>query len=351
MTDSNKFLAVIVLVIAGWLLYALSPVLMPFLVSALLAYLADPIVDKLETKKLSRTVSVCIVFAVLLFMVLLLLLVVLPLLSNQISSLVKSVPDYLSVLQSTVVPWLNSIGLPVGALDINTLKETVSKYGAEFGQVAGGIMSYIKGSGAAVLQMLTNLFLVPVITFYLLRDWDLMVARFRKLLPRRHASKVIELTLECDDMLAAFIRGQLMVMVALSTLYTIGLALIGLDLSLLLGIIAGLVSFVPYLGLIVGIGLAGTAAFLQFHEWFPVLMVVVVFSSAQMIEGTVLTPRFVGERIGLHPVAVIFAVLAGGQLFGFAGILLALPAATVFMVLLRYGLRRYLDSQLYHKTL
>ncbi len=351
MTDSNKFLAVIVVVIIGWLLYALSPVLMPFLFSGLLAYLADPIVDKLEAKKLSRTLSVSIVFAVLFLVILILLLVVLPLLSNQISALIKSLPGYLTVLQSTVVPWFNSVGIPVGSLDINTLKEALTKSWSEVGQVAGGLFSYIKGSGVAMLQWMTNLFLIPVITFYLLRDWDLIVARFRKLLPRRHAAKVIELTLECDDMLAAFIRGQLMVMLALSTLYTIGLALIGLELSLLVGIVAGLVSFVPYLGLIVGIGLAGTAAFLQFHEWFPVLMVVLVFSSAQMVEGTVLTPRFVGERIGLHPVAVIFSVLAGGQLFGFAGILLALPAATVIMVLLRYALRRYLDSQLYHKTL
>lgn len=347
MTDSNKLLLVIAAAIFGFLLYQLSPVLMPFLLSALLAYLADPIVDKLEAKKLSRTLSVTIVFAILFLILLVFLLVVLPLLSDQISALIKSLPDYVSVLQTTVVPWLNSIGIPVGSFDINTLKETLTKYWSEVGQVAGGIFSYIKGSSAVVLQLMTNLFLVPVVTFYLLRDWDLIVARFRTLLPRRYAARVIELTLECDDMLAAFIRGQLMVMLALSTLYSIGLALIGLELSLLIGITAGLVSFVPYLGLIVGIGLAGLAAFFQFHEWFPILMVILVFSSAQVIEGTVLTPRFVGERIGLHPVAVIFSVLAGGQLFGFIGILLALPAATVIMVVLRYALRRYLASRLY----
>jgi len=199
----------------------------------------------------------------------------------------------------------------------------------------------------AVLQWLANLILVPVVTFYLLRDWDVIVARFRELLPRRHAAKFIELTLECDDMLAAFIRGQLMVMFALSTIYTIGLALIGLELSLLVGVVAGVVSFVPYLGLIVGIGLAGLAAFFQFHEWLPLVMVVLVFGVAQVLEGVVLTPRFVGERIGLHPVAVIFSVLAGGQLFGFTGVLLALPAAAVIMVLLRHAHRRYLSSQIY----
>jgi predicted PurR-regulated permease PerM len=148
-------------------------------------------------------------------------------------------------------------------------------------------------------------------------------------------------------MLAAFIRGQLMVMFALATIYTVGLSFIGLELALLLGVIAGIVSFVPYLGLIVGISLAGAAAFLQFNEWLPVIWVAVVFGVAQAIEGMVLTPRFVGERIGLHPVAVIFAVLAGGQLFGFTGVLLALPVAAVIMVLLRHAHQRYLDSELY----
>ncbi len=347
MTDSNKLLLMIATVVAGWLFYQLSPVLMPFFLSALLAYLADPIVDKLEAKKLSRTLSVSIVFAVLFLVALLLLLVILPLLSAQIGALFKRLPDYLSVFQSTVVPWLNSIGLPVDSFDINTLKQALTKYWSEVGQIAGGVFSYITGSGVAVLQWLANLILVPVVTFYLLRDWDLIIARFRELLPRRHATKFIELTLECDDMLAAFIRGQLMVMFALSTIYTIGLAMIGLELSLLVGIIAGVVSFVPYLGLIVGIGLAGLAAFFQFHEWLPIVMVVVVFGVAQVVEGVVLTPRFVGERIGLHPVAVIFSVLAGGQLFGFAGVLLALPAAAVIMVLLRYAHRRYLTSQIY----
>ncbi|MEX0614583.1 MAG: AI-2E family transporter, partial [Methylophaga sp.] len=165
--------------------------------------------------------------------------------------------------------------------------------------------------------------------------------------PRRHAEKITNLSLECDDMLAGFLRGQLLVMLALSIMYSVGLTLIGLELALLIGVIAGIVSFVPYLGLLVGIVLAGLAAYLQFQEWLPVLYVIGVFSFAQMIEGTVLTPRFVGERIGLHPVAVIFAVMAGGSLFGFIGVLLALPVAAVVMVLIRHGHDRYVNSQLY----
>jgi len=347
MSDINKLFLIIAVALFGWLFYLLSPVLMPFFISAMLAYLADPIVDKLEAKKLSRTVSVSLVFAVLFVVGLILLLVLLPLLTAQIGALFQRLPEYLTLLQSNITPWLSSMGLPTDMIDMSTLKQALTSYWAEVGQVAGGVFSYMSRSGMAILQWLMNLILVPVVTFYLLRDWDILVGRFRELLPRRHADKFIALSLECDEMLAAFIRGQLMVMLALATIYTVGLAMIGLELSLLLGVTAGIVSFVPYLGLIVGIGLAGLAAFLQFHEWLPVIMVILVFGVAQVVESVVLTPRFVGERIGLHPVAVIFAVLAGGQLFAFAGVLLALPVAAVIMVLLRHAHQRYLDSHLY----
>ncbi|MDF1589574.1 MAG: AI-2E family transporter [Gammaproteobacteria bacterium] len=347
MSDSYKLFLIIALVASGWLFYQLSPVLTPFFISALLAYLGDPVVDKLETYKLSRTMSVTIVFAVLLLAGLLFLLVFIPMLSAQISALFERLPDYFNVLQTTLIPWLSSHGFPADVFDLQTLKQALMNYWSQVGKVAGGLVSYMTQSGMAILQWFANLVLVPVLTFYLLRDWDDLVARFRELLPRRHADKIIVLSLECDEMLAAFIRGQLMVMFALATIYTIGLSLIGLDLALLLGFIAGVVSFVPYLGLIVGITLAGAAAFFQFHEWLPIVWVVVVFGVAQAIEGMLLTPRFVGERIGLHPVAVIFAVLAGGQLFGFTGVLLALPVAAVVMVILRHAHQRYLASQLY----
>ncbi len=347
MSDITKLLILVSGIFVGWLFYQLTPVLMPFFISALLAYLADPLVDKLESWKLSRTVSVSIVFSVLLIVGLLLLLVLIPMLSSQVVSLFKRLPDYITFIHDALQPWLSSIGLPTDLLDLDTIKQALTSYWSEVGQVAGGIFSYMTRSGAIVLQWVANLVLVPVVTFYLLRDWDILVARFRELLPRRYSAQFVTLSLECDEMLAAFIRGQLMVMMALASIYTVGLMMIGLELALLVGVIAGVLSFVPYLGLIVGIGLAGVAAFLQFHEWMPVLLVALVFGAAQAIEGTVLTPRFVGERIGLHPVAVIFAVLAGGQLFGFTGVLLALPVAAVIMVLLRHAHQRYLDNHLY----
>ncbi len=347
MSDTNKLILLVSLIAGGWLLFQLSSVLMPFFIAALLAYLGDPLVDRLENWKLSRPVAVTVVFAVLFIAMILLLLVLLPMLSDQVSKLFTNLPGYLTMAQKALEPFLNTAGLPSDVFNLQTLKQALNSYWSEMGNVAGGVFSYVTQSGMALLQWIGNLVLIPVLTFYLLRDWDLLVARFRELLPRRISGKFIEMSLECDDMLAGFIRGQLMVMLSLSIIYTVGLSIIGLELALLLGVISGLVSFVPYLGLIVGIALAGLAAFFQFGEWLPVFYVVIVFTVAQSIEGMLLTPHFVGERIGLHPVAVIFAVLAGGTLFGFTGVLLALPVAAVVMVVLRHAHQRYVNSHLY----
>jgi len=346
-SDSNKWLILISVVLFGFLLYQLAGVLMPFFVAALLAYLGDPLVDRLEAHKLSRTVSVVIVFSVLFLVTIVAVLIFVPLLGAQLASLFEKLPGYIDKLQTSIEPLMQSLGLSKDMINLDTLKDGLKDYWSEAGKMAGDVFGYVSKSGLALLTFVTNLVLIPVLTFYLLRDWDLLVGHFRELLPRRHAEKITNLSLECDDMLAGFLRGQLLVMLALSIIYSIGLTLIGLELALLIGVIAGIVSFVPYLGLLVGIVLAGLAAYLQFQEWLPVLYVIGVFSFAQIIEGMVLTPRFVGERIGLHPVAVIFAVMAGGSLFGFIGVLLALPVAAVVMVLIRHGHDRYVNSQLY----
>lgn len=346
-SDSNKWLILISVVLFGFLLYQLAGVLMPFFVAALLAYLGDPLVDRLEARNLSRTVSVVIVFSVLFLVMTVAILIFVPLLGVQLASLFEKLPGYIDKLQSSIEPVMQSLGLSKDMINLDTLKDGLKNYWSEAGKMAGDVFGYVSKSGLALLTFITNLVLIPVLTFYLLRDWDLLVARFRELLPRRHAEKITNLSLECDDMLAGFLRGQLLVMLALSIMYSVGLTLIGLELALLIGVIAGIVSFVPYLGLLVGILLAGLAAYLQFQEWLPVLYVIGIFSFAQIIEGSVLTPRFVGERIGLHPVAVIFAVMAGGSLFGFIGVLLALPVAAVVMVLMRHGHDRYVNSQLY----
>ena len=200
-----------------------------------------------------------------------------------------------------------------------------------------------------MLGWLMNLVLIPVVTFYLLRDWDLLIKGIRELLPRKIEPTVSTLASEINEVLGAFVRGQLMVMFALGVIYTAGLWLIGLDLAFIIGMGAGLLSVVPYLGTVVGLVAAVLAAVFQFQDLFHTIMVLLVFGAGQALEGMVLTPKLVGDRIGLHPVAVIFAVLAGGQLFGFLGILLALPVASALNVLVRHFRDEYTKSDLYHE--
>lgn len=348
MTETKRVWLLGSVLLAGWLVWLLSPILTPFVVAALLAYLGDPLVDRLEARGLKRTPAVAVVFSVLFLLLALALLLLLPRLEAQISQLISKLPGYLGWLRDHVLPRLEAL-LPgeAAVLDVEALQQTIGKHWREAGGILAGIWSSVSGSGLALIGWLANLFLIPVLTFYLLRDWDHLVAGVRALLPRRDEPVWVALATEADEVLGAFLRGQVLVMFALGVLYTTGLWLVGLDLALLIGMFAGLISFVPYLGLIVGILIAGLASVLQSHGVGDLPWVVLVFVGAQMLEGTVLTPRLVGERIGLHPVAVIFAVMAGGQLYGFFGILLALPVAAVAMVLIRHLVQRYRSSSLY----
>lgn len=345
--DSWRWFGLAVLVLGGGLLYLLSPILMPFLASIALAYLGDPLVDRLERIRvvrwqLPRTAAVTVVFIGLLLIALLLLMVLLPQLEAQISALLKKLPGYLAWLRGHVLPWVREhLQLEGGLVDLNVLRDALAQHWQQAGGIVAGTLGSVSRSGLMLLGLLANLLLIPVITFYLLRDWDRIIAAIGTLLPRDSAQGWVALAKESDTVLSAFLRGQLAVMAALAIIYSTGLWLVGLDFALLIGLFAGLVSFVPYLGLILGILVAGVASVLQFQGLEGLPWVVLVFVAAQLLEGSVLTPKLVGDRIGLHPVAVIFAVMAGGQLYGFFGILLALPVAAVAMVALRHLFARY----------
>jgi len=348
MTDSQKWFVLAGVSVGGIVLYLLAPVLAPFLFGAVLAYIGDPLVDRLEARRFSRTLAVTTVFVALSLVALILLLILVPMLERQIALLVSKLPQYLDWLQNKGLPALTAyLGMEASDFDLAGLKELVRGQWLQSGGTVKGVLGAISSSGMTLLAWLANMLLIPVVTFYMLRDWDIMVERIRELIPRRYEGTVVRLAGASDEVLSAFLRGQLTVMLALGTIYTVGLWIVGLELALLIGMIAGLVSFVPYLGFIVGIIAAGVAAVMQFHELLPLLYVAIVFMVGQSIEGMLLTPLLVGEKIGLHPVAVIFAVLAGAQLFGFFGILLALPVAAVVMVLLRYTHERYVGSRLY----
>lgn len=351
MTDSQKWLLLTSLVLLGVLLYLLAPVFTPFLVAALIAYLGDPLVDRLERVGLSRTWSVTVVFVALFGALALVVVLLIPLIERQVGHLVTRLPVYLDWFQHRALPWVqHTFGVDVGDLNLASLHEALRAHWQKAGGVAAQVVKAVSTSGAAMAAWLANLLLIPVVSFYLMRDWDVLVARIRELLPRAVEPQAVVIARESDSTLSAFLRGQLLVMLALGAIYSVGLWLVGLDLALLIGMLAGLVSFVPYLGFIIGVLAAGAAVLVQTHDWIDLLPVLAVFGVAQVLESALLTPWLVGDRIGLHPVAVIFAVLAGGQLFGFVGVLLALPAAAVIAVLIRHAHARYLRSGLYERA-
>lgn len=347
MTNAQKMSLVFGAALFAVLAYALEPVLTPFLIAALLAYLGDPLVNHLTRLKLPRVLAVTLVFIVIMLLVLALLLFLMPLLIRQFEVFMMRLPEFLVWLQEFVLPWLRQhLGLEL-TLDPQTLKAILTEHWQQAGNVVVSTWKTLSQSGAAIVGWFAQLLLIPVVTFYLLCDWHAVVRGMRKLLPRRAEPTIMKLWRECDEVIGAFLRGQFLVMLALGVIYWIGFSIVGLDLALLLGIVIGLLAIVPYLGLVVGLIVASITALVQFHDTMHLVYILIVFGVAQLLENFVLTPWFVGDRIGLHPVAVIFAILAGGHLFGFTGILLALPVAAVLMVLVRYGKSCYLASTLY----
>jgi predicted PurR-regulated permease PerM len=332
----------------AWLIWLLAPVLMPFAVAAMLAYLGDPLADRLERLGLNRMWAATIVFVVIMVVVVGVLLLLIPLIARQIENLISNLPRYGDWAQNTVWPWLQArLHLDPHTFDSDRLMAAIKAHLGSIGGVATAVLGKVSRGGLGIAMWLTNLVLIPVVAFYLLRDWDRLVAKVDAVLPRSIQPTVAYLARESDQILGAFVRGQLLVMLALGVFYGAGLGVMGLTVGPLIGMVAGLLSFVPYLGFIIGFVAAIVAALVQYGDWAHVLLVCGVFAVGQLLEGYVLVPKLVGDKIGLHPVAVMFAVLAGGYLFGFLGVLLALPAASVIMVLLRYLIERYRMSELY----
>ena len=348
LSDSQQWLLLAGLVLLGWLIYLLAPILTPFAVAAALAYLGDPLVDRLEAWKLSRTLSVVVVFLVMSLLLVAAVLIAVPLLERQIEGLVQRLPKYLNWLRDTALPWVEQrVGLDADTLALERLVNLVRDNWQQAGGIAAAVGQRLTQSGLALVGLVVNLTLIPVVTFYLLRDWDKLIAAIDDLIPRKYNDDVSRLARQSDSVLGAFLRGQLLVMLGLGLIYAIGLSILGLEFGFLIGIIAGILSFVPYLGTIVGVLIAVIVAVVQFQDILHPVLVLGVFGIGQTLEGSVLTPWLVGDKIGLHPVAVIFAVMAGGQLFGFLGILLALPVAAVLMVLIREANSRYKSSRVY----
>lgn len=335
----------------GWVIWLLGPILTPFVLALALAWLGDPLVDRIEATGRSRTTGVVLVFVAMILLLTAALLILVPMIERQIATLVAAIPQAQQWLMQTGIPWFEQkTGLEVMQwMDPDRLIEWVRSHWQQAGGFAKTFFGYVSRSGFTMVAWVVNILLLPILAFYFLRDWDTLVERVASMIPRNHIGTITKLARESDEVLGAFIRGQFLVMIALGVVYAAGLSLVGLKLGLLIGLVAGLISFIPYLGATTGIVMAIAAALVQAQGFDLKLLVLVgvVFTVGQLLESYVLTPRIVGDKIGLHPVAVIFAVMAGGQLFGFLGMLLALPVAAVSNVLLRYAHQRYRQSDLY----
>lgn len=327
--------------------WALRDILLPFVAGLAIAYLLDPVADRLEAWGLSRTLSVVIITAMAFLVLALGILVLIPVLQDQVGTFIAKLPDYTRGLWDRLQPLLALAQSHVATEQIETLRANVGEHAGAMLRWLASLLGRVLSGGAAVVSILSLLVITPVVAFYLLRDWDRIVALLDDLLPRQHQDTIRAQAREIDKTLAGFVRGQASVCLILGIFYAVGLSVIGLDVGLIVGFGAGLISFIPYVGSISGFVVSMALALAQFGDITPLLAVAAVFGVGQFVEGNYLTPKLVGESVGLHAVWIIFALMAGGSLFGFVGMLLAVPVAAVIGVLVRFALGEYRDSPLY----
>lgn len=327
--------------------YVLRSVLLPFVAGIVIGYLLDPFASRFEKWGMNRTLATFLVlFLVVIFLVPAIILLV-GVIDEQLGRFISVIPQYISSFVKKIDPFINEIHEKFPNLEADKIKMYLRNNIANSLKLVGGVLRGIITSGFALFNLISLLLITPVVTFYMLRDWDKFIAKIDSLLPRSSKKSIREQARQIDKTLAGFLRGQLSVCVLLGTYYSIGLHLVGLDLGLLVGFIAGIISFIPYVGSIVGFILSIGIAFAQFDSMMPVMQVVLVFATGQFIEGNFLTPKLVGDNVGLHPVWVMFALLAGGVLLGFLGLMIAVPVAAIIGVLLRHAIDNYKKSSLY----
>lgn len=331
------------------LLWLLGPVLTPFVAAAIIGYVLNPGVDWLEQRRIPRALGVLIAITALVLIIAALVLVVLPILGDQLPLLRERIPVLLAKIDTWIGPRLEQMGLG-GRIDIPALQKAITDKFTASDALTSSLLTWLRIGGSALIGWAATLFLIPIVLFYLLLDWHHLLSRIGEVVPRRWSDRMIDMTTETDRLLAQYLRGQLLVMSLLAAYYSSALAVTGFDVALPVGMLTGLLVFIPYIGFGLGLVLAILAALLQFDGWYGLLAVAVIYGFGQFIESFYLTPRLVGERIGLHPLTVIFALLAFGQLFGFVGILLALPASAILSVVFGHMRRHYLDSSFYNQS-
>ncbi|WP_045391336.1 AI-2E family transporter [Falsirhodobacter sp. alg1] len=340
--EQAKWWGIAAVVFLG-MLWVMGDVILPFIVGGAVAYFLDPLADKLERLGLSRTVSTAIIAIATVLIFVLLVLAVIPTLANQLTQLINAAPEIFRQLQAFLLdrfPQLND--------ETSTIRQTLDSLGQTIQQRGGQMANSLLASVFSVINAVVFMIVVPVVAFYLLLDWDKMVAKIDTLLPREHAPTIRELSKEIDRALAGFVRGQTTVCVILGTYYALTLMAAGLNFGAVVGAIAGFLTFIPYVGALVGGGLAiGLALFQFWGDWWSIILIWAIFQSGQFVEGNILTPRLVGNSIGLHPVWLLFALSAFGAMFGFVGMLVAVPVAAALGVLMRFAVAQYKSSRMY----
>ncbi len=337
------------LIVFVFFLMMFRTILLPFIAGMALAYFLDPVADRLERLGLSRLWATVVILVTFVVVFVLSLMIIIPILASQLNEFIQHVPGYITQLQ-TYITTTNAAWLPDWlSTQTETIKENFSKYLSEGVGFLGTLLAQIWNSGKALVDIASLLVVTPVVAFYLLLDWDRMIAKVDGWIPRHHVGAVREIASQLDSTIAGFVRGQGSLCLFLGIYYAVGLSLIGLNFGLLIGFLTGLLSFIPYVGSTVGLVLAAGVALVQFWpDYVHLVIVVVFFFSGQFIEGNILQPKWVGESVGLHPVWLMFALFAFGALFGFVGVLIAVPAAASVGVLVRFALSRYLESDLYY---
>ena len=348
----RRLIILVFVLVFGWVVWLLQPILAPFVAAFILAYLLNPLVEKLMAlARMPRWMSITAVFLLMTTVLVAATWWLVPMIWAQLMFAKENIPNAVNWFNGPLRLWLEQrLNIQILAIDPQHVSDEVllflqTHYSASSLQTALGNLAR---SGLSAINVVVLMVLVPIVTFYFLLDWRGMLQRLQRTIPRRLESKVVHVATECHQVLGAFVKGQLVVMLLLGTVYAVGLQLVGIEVGLIIGLVAGLASIIPYLGFAVGLTAAIVASLLQYGlNWMNLGLVGVVFMVGQAIEGYVLQPFLLGDKIGLSPVAVIFAIMAGAQLFGFVGMLLALPVAAVLVVLFRHAYRSYESSQLY----
>lgn len=335
------------------LLWLLNDILLPFVVGMVVAYFLDPLVMRLQRLGMSRMWATTVVTILAVIAGVGAATAILPPLFGQVQALVVNVPQYVVKVATQVQPLIEPLRIRLGLppLSVQEMQSELTQWAGQLLSMAGALAGKLAAGGLALFNVLSLLFLTPVVTFYLLRDWERVLAAIDGALPLEYADTIRSLARQSNAAIAGYVRGQALVCIALGSIYAIGLSLVGLQFGLVIGLIAGAISFIPFVGTFVGAVMAIGMALAQFlPDWIGVAKVAAVFVVGQMLEGNVLSPKLVGDRVGLHPVWIMFALLAGGALFGFVGVLVSVPVAAVIGVVVRFLVRRYHQSDIYRGT-